>query len=387
MHLGRFGKIMSDNLFTKTFNNESVFVTGHTGFIGSWLSFWLNSLGAKVIGYSLEPPTDKSFFQTVELDKHITHIIGDINNQQQLSNALKSHKPKFVFHLAAQSLVRFSYEKPIETFQTNVMGTVNVLEAIRNSPSVRVGIIMTSDKCYENHELDYAYKETDPMGGHDPYSASKGAAELVTASYRNSFLNPKDFEKHKVSIATIRAGNVIGGGDWAKDRIIPDCIRSLISKQPIQVHHPDAIRPWQHVFEPISGILNLTVNMLQSPLEYAGAWNFGPLISKNQTTVKDLVIQIIKEWGYGEWIDISKQNNLPHEANSLMLDSTKAMNLLGWHPVYSINESIAETIRWHRSYADKIPNIQDFSLEQIQKYMLKAKEMNISWTHLLEKNL
>lgn len=378
MHLGRFGKMVSDNLFAKTFNNESVFVTGHTGFIGSWLSFWLNSLGAKVIGYSLEPPTDKSFFQAVELEKHITHIIGDINNQEQLANSLISHKPKFVFHLAAQSLVRFSYENPIETFQTNVMGTVNILEAIRNSPSVRVGIIMTSDKCYENRELDYAYKENDPMGGYDPYSASKGAAELVTASYRNSFLNPKDFEKHKVSISTIRAGNVIGGGDWAKDRIIPDCINSLISKQPIHVRHPNAIRPWQYVLEPISGILNLATRMSQSPLEYVGAWNFGPLISKNRTTVKDLVIQIIKEWGYGEWTDISKQIDLPHEANSLMLDSTKAINLLGWHPVYSINESIAETIRWYRSYADKIPNMQNFSLEQIQKYMLKAKEMNVA---------
>jgi len=379
MRLGRFGKMMLGNLFEKIFHNEPVFVTGHTGFIGSWLSLWLHSLGAKVVGYSLEPPTDQTFFQTVELDKHISHIIGDINDQKQLVNSLKSHKPKFVFHLAAQPLVRFSYERPVETFQTNVMGTVNVLEAIRNTSSVKVGIIMTSDKCYENRELDYAYKETDPMGGYDPYSASKGAAELITSSYRNSFFNPKDFEKHKVSIATVRAGNVIGGGDWAKDRITPDCIHSLISKIPIQVHHPNSIRPWQYVLEPISGILCLATRMWQSPLEYVGSWNFGPLISKNRTSVKDLVIQIIKEWGCGNWNDISNQINLSHEANSLMLDSTKAMNLLGWHPVYSINESIAETIRWYRSNVDKTSDMKDLSLAQIQKYVIKAREMNIAW--------
>ena len=373
--------MVSDNLFAKTFNNETVFVTGHTGFIGSWLSFWLNSLGAKVIGYSLEPPSDKSFFQSVELENDITHIIGDINNQKQLTDSIKLHKPKFVFHLAAQSLVRLSYEQPFETFQTNVLGTANVLEAIRNCPSVRVGIIMTSDKCYENRELDYAYKETDPMGGHDPYSASKGAAELVTSSYRNSFFNPNDFEKHKVSISTIRAGNVIGGGDWANDRIIPDCINFLTLKQPILVRNPNSIRPWQYVLEPISGILTLAVKMSQNSSEYGGPWNFGPLILKNKTTVKDLVIQIIKEWNSGEWTDISEQVNSVHEANLLMLDSTKAMNLLGWKPVYSIDESIHETINWYKEYVDKTSDIQNFSLEQIQKYVSKAKEMNLFWSH------
>ena len=379
MRLGRFGKMIFGNLFEKFFHNETVFVTGHTGFIGSWLSLWLHSLGAKVIGYSLEPTIDQSFFQTIELNKHVTHIIGDINDKKQLLDSLLFHKPKFVFHLAAQPLVRLSYEKPTETFQTNVIGTVNVLEAIRNTSSVRVGIVMTSDKCYENRESDYAYKETDPMGGYDPYSASKGAAELITSSYRNSFFNPSDIEKHKVGIATVRAGNVIGGGDWAKDRIIPDCIRSLISKLPVQVHHPNSIRPWQYVLEPISGILYLATRMCQNPLEYVGAWNFGPLISKNRITVKDLVIQIIQKWGYGDWTDISNQANLSHEANSLMLDSTKAMNLLGWHPVYSINESIAETVRWYSSNVDKTSNMKDLSLAQIQKYVIKAKEMNIAW--------
>jgi len=370
---------MPTNAFDKIFRNETVFVTGHTGFIGVWLSLWLHSLGAKVVGFSLEPPPE-SFFQTIRLEKYVTHIVGDIRDQEQLENSLTKYNPKFVFHLAAQPLVHFSYEKPVETFQTNVMGTVNILDIIRKTPSVRVGIIMTSDKCYENREQDYAYKEDDPMGGFDPYSASKGAAEIVTASYRNSFFNSADFENHKVGISTARAGNVIGGGDWAKDRVVPDSIRSIILKQSIPIHHPNSIRPWQHVFEPISGMLCLAMNLLKDPFQYAGAWNFGPLISKNKTTVKDLVNQIVTDWGHGKWTDVSGQITMPHEAKSLMLDSTKAIKLLGWKPVYSLKEAIGETVRWYHTYSEGEHDMKSISLEQIEKYIQKAKEMNIAWT-------
>ena len=368
------------NTFDGLFKGKTVFVTGHTGFIGTWLSLWLCSLGAKVIGYSLKPPTNPSIFETVELAKQVTHIHGNVNDITHLQECLSKHKPEFVFHLAAQPLLRLSYEKPIETFQTNVMGTVNMLETIRKTPSVKVCIIMTSDKCYENRELDYAYRESDPLGGYDPYSASKGATELVTASYRNSFFNPENINEHKISVASVRAGNVIGGGDWAVDRILPDCVRSLILKEAVRVRHPNAIRPFQYILEPISGILCLAMKMRKTDDNYSEAWNFGPKLSTNKTKVKDLVIDIINEWEGGDWIDVSKLvNESQHEANSLILDSTKAMNSLGWEPVYSIKEAIAETIRWYRCFVDKNTEMIDLTLQQIQNYVKKAKQMNIPW--------
>lgn len=367
------------NLFDGVFRDKTVFVTGHTGFIGSWLSLWLHSLGAKVVGYALEPSTSPSLFDTLELQKFIYHIIGDVRDVGHLHDSLSKHQPEFVFSLAAQPLVRLSYEKPIETFQTNIMGTVNLLESIRTISSVRTCVVMTSDKCYENREGVHAYKESDPMGGYDPYSASKGAAELVTASYRNSFFNTSEIEKHKVSVSTIRAGNVIGGGDWSTDRIIPDCIRALTSKKSILVRHPNAIRPWQHVFEPISGMLCLAMKMYKTPTKFSEAWNFGPL-SNNQNTVKDLVDKVIQEWGEGNWLDISKQTeNDKHESNLLRLDSAKAMDLLEWQPVYLLDKAIAETISWYRSYTNRNSTIKEFSLKQIQNYIDTAKQMNIAW--------
>lgn len=367
----------SGHIFSKALCGKTVLITGHTGFIGSWLSLWLHSLGVKVVGFSLEPPTNPSMFEVVELSKYVVHNIGNVKDSNHFTECLIHHKPEVVFHLAAQPLVMASYQNPVETFRTNIMGVVNVLEGIRNTNSVRACVIMTSDKCYRNDEKIDAYKENDPMGGYDPYSGSKGAAELVTLAYRNSFFNPNDIEKHKVSIATIRAGNVIGGGDWARDRIVPDCIRSLMSKQSVALRHPKAIRPWQHVLEPLSGLLCLTAKMMENPATYGEAWNFGPSYS-SKVTVEELVTQVIKQWGSGNWTS-DKIHNSFHESNYLMLDSSKAMNLLGWQPVYSLNEAVSETVTWYKAYASATTQMNDFTITQIQKYIKKAKQMNISW--------
>jgi CDP-glucose 4,6-dehydratase len=371
--------MISNELFKGGFQNKKVFVTGHTGFQGSWLTLWLKSLGAKVTGYSLSPPTKPSLFEILQLKKDINHIQGDVKDQSFLQKCLIKHKPEIVFHLAAQPIVKLSYEKPVDTFHTNIMGTVNVLEAIRNTQSVKAGIIITSDKCYENKEWNFAYRENDALGGFDPYSASKGATEIVTSSYTRSFFN-SDNKKRKVGIATVRAGNVIGGGDWAQDRIVPDCMRSAYSEKPILIRNPKSIRPWQHVLEPISGMLLLASKLLNKPYSYNESWNFGPNLSAN-ITVKELVIQIIKEIKQkAYWKDMSKKGeNSVHEANFLRLDSTKASNLLGWRQAYSIKETISETASWYENYANKT-EMRKFTETQIEKYIEKAKYMNAVWT-------
>jgi len=369
-----------ENTFDDTFRGKTVFVTGHTGFIGTWLSLWLHSLGAKVIGYSINIPTKPSLFEILDLRKDITHIIGDVNDPKQLIDCLTKYQPEIVFHLAAQSIVKTSYDIPIETFQTNVMGTANVLESIRKVPSVRVCVIITSDKCYENRELDYAYKEGDPMGGSDPYSASKGSAELIVASYRKSFFDSKNNNNDNVCISSVRAGNVLGGGDWAKYRIVPDCFQSLKNNQPIPVRHPNSTRPWQYVLEPISGMLRLATKMWHNPVDYGSAWNFGPVNPKNKILVKEIVSQILEEWGDGKWVNVSQQiPNEKFEAGTLMLDSTKAKESLQWKPVYSLKESISETIQWYRSYENKTTDMKNLTLKQIQKYGQKAKQLDIPW--------
>jgi CDP-glucose 4,6-dehydratase len=379
---GKSGDMEHKETFDRTFDGKTIFVTGHTGFIGTWLITWLHNLGAKVVGFSLDIPTKPSMFEILDLAKDITHIMGDVKNSTHLEKCMSEFKPDMVFHLAAQPLVRLSYEKPVETFQTNVMGTANVLESIRKIPSVKVCIVMTSDKCYENREVQYAYKENDPLGGHDPYSASKGATELVVLSYRKSFFTKINKKGYQVGISTIRAGNVIGGGDWAEDRIVPDCIRSLMSKKDIQIRNPNSIRPWQFVLEPISGMLFLAMKMWKNPSHFSGPWNFGPPLSSPKNTVKELVLQIIDEWGEGKWIDVSQQSTIPpHEANLLMLDSTKAETLLGWSPVYNLKEAITKTMSWYNSYVDKPSQIKDFTKNQIQNYAKKAKQMNIMWAN------
>lgn len=363
-------------MFNDVFKNKTVFVTGHTGFIGSWLCSWLKLLGAKVIGYSLSPNTMPSMFEIINLEKTIVSIIGDINDKKNLQNCLIQYKPDIVFHLAAQPLVNVSYENPLETFQTNVMGSLNILEIIRSMESVKVCVMMTSDKCYENKEINYAYKESDPLGGYDPYSASKGAAELTISSYRHSFFNPNDFLKHKKSISTIRAGNVIGGGDWSQDRIVPDCIRALMNNKQILVRSPNSIRPWQHVLESVSGMLRLAAKMWEKPVDFSGPWNFGPLLGNKTYSVKEIVDLIIKNWGKGEWVHISEkiQN---HEANILMLDPTKAHTLLEWSPVHNTEEAVEKTVDWYKELDLKTnSHITD---KQIFDYIKKARHMNIQW--------
>lgn len=357
--------------FDAFYRDKAVFVTGHTGFKGAWLTAWLHNLGARVIGYAL-PPEENSLFSVAGLSKRITHIEGDIRDQELLTRAMSDHKPQIVFHLAAQALVRPSYRLPRETFDVNVMGTVTLLDAVRATPSVRVCQIVTSDKCYDNREWVYAYRENDPMGGHDPYSASKGAAELAVRSYRDSFFSTAGSQ----AIASVRAGNVIGGGDWSVDRIVPDCIRALSSGARPQIRSPNAIRPWQHVLEPLGGYLSLGQAMWRSPEKYSDAWNFGPMSAGN-VSVRNIVELVVNEWGSGGWDDVSVSHNASlHEATFLKLDCTKANTLLRWRPIYSVEESVTQTVEWYRHHhvAGKSFPAYEFTVSQIESYMAKAEK-------------
>ena len=374
---GKFGKLSSKSMFKGIYKDKTVLVTGHTGFIGSWLVLWLQSLGAKVVGYSLEPSTKPSLFETLGLENEITHIIGDIQDKQNLSDSIEKYKPEIVIHLAAQPLVRVSYEDPVETFRTNILGTVNILDSIRKSDSVSSCVVMTSDKCYQNLDANRFHKETDHLGGSDPYSASKGAAEIITNSFRNSFFN-------KGNIATVRAGNVIGGGDWAKDRIVPDCIRALTINKKIMVRNPSSIRPWQFVLEPISGILWLGSKLYTKPEKFSEAWNLGPNQISNMT-VKKVVQNTIRIWDKdgsekGSWLDTSKESkNQPNESISLLLDSTKALTSLEWKTIYSFETAINQTISWYKSYYNNDTSMKELSVHQIEQYSKAADQMNITW--------
>ena len=374
---GKFGKLSSKSMFKGIYKDRTVLVTGHTGFIGSWLVLWLQSLGAKVVGYSLESSTKPSLFETLGLENEITHIIGNVQDNQNLSDNIEKYKPEIVIHLAAQPLVRVSYEDPVETFRTNILGTVNILDSIRKSDSVSSCVVMTSDKCYQNLDADRFHKETDPLGGSDPYSASKGAAEIITNSFRNSFFN-------KSNIATVRAGNVIGGGDWAKDRIVPDCIRALTTNKKIMVRNPSSIRPWQFVLEPISGILWLGSKLYTKPEKYSEAWNLGPNQTSN-ITVEKVVQNIIRIWDKdgsekGSWLDTSKESkNQPNESISLLLDSTKALTSLEWKTIYSFETAINETVSWYKSYYNNDTSMKELSVHQIEQYSKTADQMNITW--------
>ncbi|MBA3044805.1 MAG: CDP-glucose 4,6-dehydratase [Euryarchaeota archaeon] len=361
----------------RDFKGKTILITGHTGFKGGWLALWLESLGAKVIGLALPPPTEPSFLESTNLVNKITHIIGDIREFDQVSSVMKKYRPEFVFHLAAQPLVRRSYIEPVMTFDTNVMGTVNVLEAVRSTPSVKVCICITSDKCYENREWDYAYRENDRMGGKDPYSASKGAAELIISSYRNSFFSPDKISSHGVSLSSVRAGNVIGGGDWAEDRIVPDCIRALTADKSIMVRNPQSIRPWQFILEPLYGYLLLAINMRKQPDKYAGAWNFGPTYTGN-ICVGDLVKEIVSEWGKGKFeFPQSQVTDVFHEAGTLKLDCTKSNNILGWTPAYSVKKSLEETIAWYLAYYGNKEQMDKYSISQIMAYQEYGKSQRV----------
>jgi len=342
------------------FSGKKVLITGHTGFKGGWLSLWLQQLGADVVGYGLAPDTDPSIFTDAKVGLSGKSVIADIRDKAKLHEVVKEERPEYVFHLAAQPLVRRSYRDPLGTFETNVMGTANVLDAVRQVDSVRSCVVITSDKCYENLEWAHSYRETDPMGGFDPYSASKGAAEIVVSSYRRSF-----FSDHHCGIASARAGNVIGGGDWAEDRIVPDCIRALSKGERIKVRSPKAVRPWQHVLEPLYGYILLAANVRNDPKTFSQAWNFGPMISRY--TVGQLVDDIVKAWGDGGWDDISDPKAV-HEAQYLRLDSTKANIQLEWMPKLDVTQSVELTVDWykHRLRGD---DMRKFTLGQIDSYM------------------
>jgi CDP-glucose 4,6-dehydratase len=356
-------------MFNNVFKNKTVLVTGHTGFKGSWLCIWLKELGAHVIGYALEPYTERDNFVATGLSDKITHIIGDVREFQELRKVFEKHRPEFVFHLAAQPIVRESYVSPKETYDINIGGTVNMLECCRLTDSVRVIINVTSDKCYENQEWIWGYRESDPMGGYDPYSSSKGCSELVTAAYRKSFFNPNDFKVHRKSLASARAGNVIGGGDWQKDRIIPDCIRALESNKPVEVRNPNAMRPWQHLLEPLSGYLLLASRMYEEPQKFCNAWNFGPN-HDSIIPVAEVADKVVTLWGNGSWIDLSNEN-APHEAKLLSLDISKAKMYLKWFPIWNTEKAIEKTVDWYKEYKKKYP--YRICVDQIEEFHASTK--------------
>ncbi|RCV66179.1 CDP-glucose 4,6-dehydratase [Methanophagales archaeon] len=365
-----------NNCFQGVYNRKRILITGHTGFKGSWLSLWLKELGADVIGYALEPPTKPNLFDTLCLNEKVTHIIGDVRAEKHLYSVFEKYSPEFVFHLAAQPLVRLSYKEPTLTYETNVIGTVNVLEAVRKTDSVRSCIIVTSDKCYENREWIYGYRETDPIGGFDPYSSSKGCAELVTAAYRSAFYNPKDYGKiHKAALSSVRAGNVIGGGDWGEDRLIPDCIRALSQNKAINIRSPQATRPWQYILEPLTGYLLLGALMYEDGAKYSSAWNFGPN-DESIKTVEELVKLVIKYWDGGAYTIDSSSSQL-HEAGLLKLDASKARAMLGWKPIYDVYEAVEKTINWYKNFYNDMrkEELYEFTVMAIEEYVSRMSEV------------
>ena len=352
---------MIDPLFWK---DRKVFITGHTGFKGSWLSLWLKQLGAIVTGYALEAPTDPAIFNVASANQALClSIHGDICDAGAFTKAMQDAKPEIVIHMAAQSLVRDSYTDPVRTYSTNVMGTVNMLEAVRNTSSVRAILNITTDKCYENNEWVWGYRENEPMGGHDPYSNSKGCAELVSAAYRKSFL-----QEAGIALATARAGNVIGGGDWAKDRIVPDAMSAFIDNKPLLVRNPLATRPWQHVLEPLSGYLLLCQKLIEKPQEYDQGWNFGP-DDEDAQPVSRLADIMTKKWGEDAQWDLDEGFH-PHEARDLKLDCSKAKTLLKWNPIWGLEQALNETVQWYKAWHNN-EDMHTFTLKQIENYQLE----------------
>ncbi len=347
------------------YKGKRVLVTGHTGFKGSWLSIWLHELGAEVIGVALEPCTLKDNFVLSGIGSKIkADLRADIRDAAAMRRIFDEFQPEIVFHLAAQPLVRLSYDEPVDTWQTNVMGTINVMEAFRHCKSAKVAVMITTDKCYENHEQNHAYTEDEPMGGYDPYSSSKGACEIAISSWRRSFMHPDKYAEHGKAIASVRAGNVIGGGDWAKDRIIPDCIRAIEAGQPISIRNRHAVRPWQHVLEPLSGYMLLALKMWEEPTKYCEGWNFGPKMDA-VVPVWDVATMLTEAYGKGTLLD-QTEPNAPHEANLLMLDITKAQTRLGWSPKLTTAEAIALTADWYKRYRNE--DVYALCVEEINRF-------------------
>lgn len=345
--------------------SKKVLLTGHTGFKGSWLALWLQDMQAEVIGYALAAPTNPSLFEVAKIGKGMTSIIGDIRDLDKLRSVFAEHQPEIVIHMAAQPLVRYSYVAPVETYSTNVMGTVNVLEAVRATGSVKAVLNVTSDKCYENREWPWGYRENEAMGGYDPYSNSKGCAELVTAAYRNSYFHPEKYEEHSVALASGRAGNVIGGGDWADDRLIPDIMRAITQSQAVNIRNPHAIRPWQHVLEPLSGYLLLAQKLYEEGAAYAEGWNFGPN-DEDAKPVQWIVEKLTKAWGENASWALDGGNH-PHEAHYLKLDCSKAKTRLDWYPRWRLENTLDAIVDWHQAYhAGK--DMRVVTLSQISEY-------------------
>jgi CDP-glucose 4,6-dehydratase len=340
---------------------KKVFVTGHTGFKGSWLSLWLQDMGAIVKGYALEPNTSPNLFTEAKVAQNMDSEIGDITDLKHITDSMMAFNPEVLIHMAAQPLVRLSYQQPVLTYATNVMGTVNVLEAARKCSNLKAIVSVTTDKCYENKEWAWGYRENEPMGGHDPYSSSKGCAELVTAAYRKSFFN----EKHTAYLASARAGNVIGGGDWSDDRLIPDILKAFEQKKPVVIRNPLSTRPWQHVLEPLSGYLVLAEHLYEEGSVYAEGWNFGPK-DEDCKSVSWILDKMVAKWGQGASWELDKNNN-PHEAGYLKLDCSKAAMQLHWHPKWNLENTLESIINWHQHYLSG-KNIQEQCLLEIAKY-------------------
>ena len=362
-------------MFKDIYKNKKVLVTGHTGFKGSWLVYWLNEMGAKVVGYSLEAPTTPNHIELLNLN--IDSIVGDIRDLDKLNQVFNEYKPDIVFHLAAQPLVRLSYENPIETYETNVMGTLKVFEACRAN-NVKAIVNITSDKAYENKEWIWGYRENDPMGGYDPYSSSKGCADLLATSYRNSYFNINEYKKtHNTLIATCRAGNVIGGGDWAKDRLITDIMISVSIGKKVSIRNPKATRPWQHVLEPLSGYLQIGQKLLEEKVEFAEAWNFGPS-DEGSIAVEEVVQNVKKHWDKIDY-EINQDPNQLHEANLLKLDCTKANTILKWKDVWDSETTFEKTVNWYKNFYEN--NKELLTQSDLENYIKEAVGKNIVWTN------
>jgi CDP-glucose 4,6-dehydratase len=392
-------------MFKNIYQGKRVLVTGHTGFKGSWLCIWLKELGAEVLGYSLDPPSEPNNFSACRLSEHIDHQYGDVRDHDRLISIFSHYQPEMVFHLAAQALVRPAYDDPKGTFDTNAGGTVNVLEAVRRTPGVRVVVNVTSDKCYENREWVWGYRENDPLGGHDPYSASKGCAELIFTAYLRSFFSNSASGKksgdaipisgeigscpqisqissggRQIGAGSCRAGNAIGGGDWGRDRLIPDCVRALNAGRPVGIRNPQSVRPWQHVLELLSGYLWLGARLWEDPEGFSGAWNFGPG-GADSGSVQEVVDRFIKTWGSGAWEDLSDPRAV-HEAAALRLCCDKAMDRLGWGNALSLAQNIALTADWYKQYYQNSGkmNMYDACAGQIGYYVDQARSGKLSWT-------